>query len=593
MAHSLYQSGRSGLSFSGHGLVYQYVLSKRMDGVKQALQVWLNVHIVNASTTSQRQSNSLSGYKLRTQVTPTSSCARDQGKTLALCGGLPAHLSSLVRQYVGVRMREIQSSYPTRFSFQSSGARFGGICRTLGVAMSEENLMVVKRAWLAVCPWFTRKSVFVSVFIFTYIGIHLALFQGGTGEMFLSKDAVDYIGAARRIDAGQAWSLGNRLPGYPLALALILRSGFDFRAAVVAVQLIALVATALATRRLQNMWIGSGGDVAGLIVMLNPVAVLTIHACDTHSLFTLALTAHLLFLTLALDRDDQQWFVWAGLALGVALTFRVAWYLLILVPIEVWLSARCLGQYVAFKRILRRIALTAMVALLPTIALIAADRLSDGKVIDYAPVTASYSQNYLTSQAISFNLWENARVLQQGTSVPHSENPQTTSVELRGGKVTDDSRNALEALRAASIGDLAIAEVKALIRFTFSAAARSLAVELRLPAKPFDVVQSEQGSFVLVLLAYFLQSRTFFVVVALMTGVVVVVRLLGLVGVLRLLRCSRWPLVAMAAVYFLAFALPPGFFANATYRLPVEPLLAILASASMVRSLSRPMASRK
>ncbi|MFN0071031.1 MAG: ArnT family glycosyltransferase [Chloroflexota bacterium] len=173
------------------------------------------------------------------------------------------------------------------------------------------------------------------------IGLRVAFFFHA--PVFFEGDARGYLVRAVEITAGDGFQFSlKRTPGYPLLLAAVFEIAGTSLEAVVLVQHLFGIATALLTfdcaRRIAGRW---AGLLAGLATATSGSMLMYEHVILTEALFTVLLVATLWLLLSGLMRRSMLLIAFAGLIaslgsmirpVGLALTFAVPVLVLWVVP---------------------------------------------------------------------------------------------------------------------------------------------------------------------------------------------------------------------------------------------------------------------
>jgi len=177
----------------------------------------------------------------------------------------------------------------------------------------------------------SRRGQRIGLILAVAVAVRGALFllAGADERRFYTLDAGGYLELARHLSAGyleprsQLFAMGlMRTPGYPLFAAAVLKVASSVRA-LIFVQLVLSVATVWLCHRLGTRLMGpAAGEVAALILSLDPVSAIYANQLQPETLFTALVVGGVLTWVSALDTNAPPAAALSGLLLGLAVLTR-------------------------------------------------------------------------------------------------------------------------------------------------------------------------------------------------------------------------------------------------------------------------------
>jgi len=383
-------------------------------------------------------------------------------------------------------------------------------------------------------------------------------------EAYHANDSYEYVALARDLAGAYGWRPGEltelglrRVPGYPvflmvvglvLGLSTILPLVVQVGLAVVTTLLVYLLARDLLGRR--------GALAAALIVAIEPASV--VHTCYllSETLFSALLVAGLLVWWRGVRAGRPPAVLGGALLLGVSVLVRAIALLLPVVLIPVALAA---GH--GDRRARRGLVALSLLGFV----------LVPGAWLSYNSERTGIA---VVSTIPTYNLlrFRAAGTLARAESIPLEAARERLGAEVDRLAGTDHSyADTLATERSVALRTLA-AHPRAFVEVTVLGAARTLLGPGRgslLKLLGRDVARRPSGPLDLVL-------------IGMMTAITAAIVLAAAIGVVRLARAGRWPvlgLVSGSVLYLIALSAGPEAYAR--FRVPLAPFLAILAAAAV------------
>ncbi len=406
-----------------------------------------------------------------------------------------------------------------------------------------------------------RGKLLLGVFLVALV-VRLLTLMVFLPRMKPDADLDSYRSLARSLAAGKGFvavsATGQELPNvsrtpvYPLFLAALIRVGGDRLGLFLAVQCMLGAATCLLTVILASRWLSwRGATAAGLLVAIDPNSIARCVDLRTETLFTLLLVGGACALAW---RDEHAW----GWMLGGFLWSLVA----LCRPIAVWLWVVMVVVVVVRKRRIVYLALF-LVGYVPLVGLWVA---RNAALTGHGFVSTISTYNLLVYRAAGV---EAERTGQPLEAVQRRFLSESGDVQLFDDRAAFDLklRNYRQIAAHILFSAPVLAAKQAIVgwgKVLFGPGARSIDSMLREPGNP---------------------SRWW----PLYALALVVAVALGFIGAIKLGREAA--LLWAVAVYFVVLAGGPE--GNSRFRVPITPMLAVLAVACAVSVCSREASSRQ
>jgi hypothetical protein len=381
-----------------------------------------------------------------------------------------------------------------------------------------------------------------------------------------------------------------RTPGYPTFLAAtILLGGERFFDVAVPIQIVLLFAIGMIAYRVTEDWLPGYGIAALTLTVFNPNSLGTAHIIQSETLYALGV-ALLGWAVLAYCRQPSIGRgALAGLALGASCLIRPdAQFLVVLLPLGLVVLGALPGAAIGWGR---RLA-AAAVCLVVSVAVVAPWAYRNAQI--------GYGFRLTTAASASYYIWDSAgqiEMMANGVSQQIAGNRMRTRqaafVKAQGPAWQELSKNRRdELLFAEGVRTLLSYPPQAIGRTVLDATLQFFAaggagnlMNILGYAKfnPYEAMGKRGHSSYLAAWRDALGSAAWPAMAITLTAIafVVVLRLLGLAGIVTLARRRQWRLLAviLGAIAYFAMVIP--FYGNSRFRVPVEYLLVLLALAGV------------
>ena len=440
---------------------------------------------------------------------------------------------------------------------------------------------------------------------FAALNILLAFFSVPEGSSLAAADVAVSLEPARALWSGQGFVHPNGelytwgTPLYPLFLAPFvgLLPWKIALSSIVAAQCLLLYATSLLTRRLAALFAPGAAVLAQIVLLFNPNMVITAHLLQTEILFTFLLTAGIVLL---FDPADFSWLraAFCGLCLGLATLTRPAGQFVIpLLPLlfpllEAW---RQRGQLL---RAARAGGVAFGVALLVVAPWVARNHLHFGLPFLTANaglyLEAQYRQllhNGLNMADVETVAAVEARVGERLAGAGLDAGAIQAAPRIVGSRIL--SPIYLEAIRDLPLAVHAKALAESVAQLLIAGGASNIRNYLGLAGKQAIVqFQGETRAGLMDAVRRFLSRIDYgYASLLILTfGYTITMRLAGLAGLIRMARGAlpqTLALVAVLAILTLSYL----YLGQSRFRVPLEPILAVMAAMGFSGWLPPPSSS--
>lgn len=426
---------------------------------------------------------------------------------------------------------------------------------------------------------FEKRLLFAITVVFIVLNAGLSVIAVPP-EVLIAADSLTFHRMAEQLLATGAFAEEQRQPLYPLLMASAIRlGGENGLALLIAAQIAMLYGTGLISWAIARPWLDRGAGAVFCLVVLNPNAVGAAH-------WPLADTLHALIFTVAVwallsyGLRGRMWLALVcGAALGLAAMTRpestlLVFLLPIAIPLVHWLAKRPRPIRTGLPAGIAAMAI-AMAVALPWalhnnaagsgLAMTGGSKASDSAVGHYAIAEAARTGSTEQAVAAALRQAEPAVLANAGLADadPAEQRQYLTSYYL--GRLMEVDPELLLGLYA-----------KAWVAQFVSGGAQSLNTLIGLEVERGDKIMNEPGATA----AFFegLQGQPLASLITMgAVGFAVLARILGLAGLVVIALRRHWPLLLVIVCVLLFKGLVHMFFGLSRYRLPVEPLLMILA----------------
>ncbi|MDJ0949919.1 MAG: glycosyltransferase family 39 protein [Alphaproteobacteria bacterium] len=376
-----------------------------------------------------------------------------------------------------------------------------------------------------------------------------------------------------------------RPPLYPLMLAGLLWLGGGSFLPLVLAQVVLLFLTGWLARAITEDCLPGYGDLALALVIFNPSALGTAHLVQSDTLYAFLVTATLWMLFSFARRPGWQPALAAGVLFGLACLVRTTGQFLLYVwPLAFPILAATVGQARQWKRQLAAGLASLLVAVLLLLPWMAHNH------------AAGEGFSLSTARLKSDFLWDQIAYLEKydrGVSISEAEAAGKQKREILALASPGQWQQLSERQRYEHLVDhgfetflsyptrtFAVSFAWAWAQFFAIPGVSNLTNILALTeAEPFQVFVSEGSrTYLEAGLAALKQAHpAATVLTALGFLYVILLRALGLIGLGAMIVRRHWPQLLIVVGGIAYFALIHLFVANSRYRLPIEPLLVLLA----------------
>ncbi len=443
------------------------------------------------------------------------------------------------------------------------------------------------------------KNQLVAYF-FLYLGLNIVIFCFTPPASFIMQDTNSYLEPAQLLVNEGIYVSDLRLPGYPIMLAALLLLTDNLGLVTIFLQSIIAFATGVIAGRLAERIRKDTGLFTLLFTCFNPVTLFYVQSMLSDLLFTFLFVAHLFYLVKVFDKLSIWPAVIAGVLAGLAAVVRGNGQFLILVfPVLLWLGYRSYSQQLALKKLALIIAIN-LVSSLIIVAPWLHWNLKNGNNLSFSSM--SY-RNYVIHENVI-----TAVVHCKGTTLGEAKQLVYDKLNLKSPmrhewnstntkhvfKVV--AQNPLNTIKDVCGSQIISGVLKTLATFFLSSEGRNWAQmwqldkNQRLEANLIETLSDFSLTAILRGESNVSNTTIFWHVLTL--GFVILVRILNVVGLICIVKKKHWYLIIPLLVYFLIFAGTAGFIGYSRFRLPLKPLLAILASIGLLEMLKNKQKSQ-
>jgi len=445
-----------------------------------------------------------------------------------------------------------------------------------------ENKLLNSTKWLRL-----GKLQIFWVFIL-FLSLNIIVFGLTPPDSFIMWDTYDYLEAAKRLINEGVYSSEIRLPGYPFLLSGLMLLTDNIGLATILIQVILAFLAGLLAAHLAEGIRSSTGTLTLLLVCFNPVTIFYVQTMLSDMLFASLFIVHLYSLVKVTKTQSGWLALVAGVTAGLAAVVRGnGQFLILTMPLIILLSYSFHEQRKHWTRALRIIVI-ALVGSLIIVAPWLHLNWKDGNGVSFTSL--AYRNMVIHENVIA------AAAHTKGISMAESKGLVYDSV-INHAKIPSENWNIIGTLDRhlivarhafAIMGEvcgfyIVWGMVKALAKFFFVSDGRGWSQIFQQDVKErlqLNSYQKKSNAYSLTAVwrnEPLVSTKTLFFHVTTI-GFTLFMRLFNLFGLSYLVRNKMWGILLTFALYTTIFASTGGFFGYSRFRLPLEPLLAILAS---------------
>lgn len=449
------------------------------------------------------------------------------------------------------------------------------------------------------CFRFGKNQLIISFFLF--LGLNIVVYSLSPPDSFIAQDTKGYLEPAQLLINQDIYRSDIRLPGYPILLAGILLITDNLGLVTVLLQIGFAFATGLLAGLLAERIRKDTGLLTLLFACFNPVTLLYVQSILSDLLFSFLFVAHLFFLVKVFDKLSIWPAIATGVFAGLAAVVRGNGQFLILVsPILMWLAYRTYNHQFAWKKLV----LVTIISLLSSVPIVTPWlnwNMKNGNGLSFSSI---FYRNYVIHENVIAAVVNCKRItLGEAKQIVYKKFDFENSPNIAWNSIEKKNLYALMAQTPLNImGETCGVQIipsmfKTLATFFVSSSGRSWAQMFQL-----DVDQRLEVNLGEDLSKYSLTAvvrgepcvskiTIFWHVFSI--GIIILVRIFNLIGLYYIVRKKQWYLLIPLLVYTTIFAGTAGFIGYSRFRLPLSPLLAILASLGAFEVLSQTKNSNK
>ncbi len=410
----------------------------------------------------------------------------------------------------------------------------------------------------------------------------------------IAFDSSDYLSAARRLIQEGVYHSEYRLPVYPIFISCFMLCTQEIQPYVIWVQILMLFGTAWIAGRITESFCPGLGIFVIVLTAFNPNAILHAHRVLPDALFSFLFVLFVLYLIRSIHTQSSSDSVRCGILAGLlALTRGNGVYLIGLMPCFLVIVSRIVNPKGPHR--IRSVALALFAASLPIIPWVCYSWRTRGQPRINSPDYVSFAvhDNLQRIESLAYGLprSEAAEAI-RGKAVEKAGLDPQKAASLNQQQIRELARaHAGSILLDYPPGTLLYAGVRSIANFFLDPGYKDFTGQLTLPSLQLPSNQ----------LGVHLTARTFLSqlflnrspaarMYALFIAVTVILRGLAVAGLAACILHRNWPLLILCGGLILFFAIISGLIAYARYRLPIDPLLylvAVYGVASLVRSCRR------
>jgi hypothetical protein len=425
------------------------------------------------------------------------------------------------------------------------------------------------------------------VVLLLFLALQIAAYSLSPPDSFLESDTSSYLAPARAFAATGSFASETRLPGYPfmVAAALLVTRNLGL---VVALQAVLLFMTGLVASQIAESVEAQAGLPTLIFVCFNPAALFYVQQILPDTLFTFILMLNVSFVLQACRSGSLRAAVIAGIAAGATALIRAnGEFVMWLMPLPMSAGYLMLHDW-SDRRLTSKMAAMSLLSAYLICAPWLVHNWHNGEGISFSPRV--YRDN-----AIHDNL---VRAVALERRVPKAEALDIVYDFVRHkanipdpqweGFATDKkyrfvAAHASDVLRQGSVYDLGRAMTKCVVEFFFLNDGQTWATFWQLSAdQRADPEVTSRYSLGTVLKGKMRVSPATYASHAVTIVAVLLVRVLGIFGLVHLARKNVWYLLVIFGAYVGVFTAAAGFIAYSRYRVPIDPILMMGSALGLV-----------
>jgi hypothetical protein len=426
-----------------------------------------------------------------------------------------------------------------------------------------------------------------------FISASTAIFAFSPPESYLAVDSAGYLEPAIRLVEEGVYSSEIRLPGYPSFLAAIMLFTKSIGATVVAIQSILLFAIAVMAALLAERTRPGSGIPALALICFNPSTLYYAQLALSDILFTFLFMIYFFSLIQTYREGSIYSAILVGIAAGLTATVRGnGQYLLLAIPIVLVFGYRLANTRWPEIRQIRIIFAAGVAALLVLGPLFYVNATESSK---FSFVSDSYRNYVIHENVIKAVSLSKSISMEEAADVVHLSLIQREDIPVEEWESLDRSeqyeivaRDSRQIMADLGLKELTIAVSKALAAFFLTSEGRGWSQLLQQDTaeriRDADVyrfslsaiLQNDPSVSLLTKVLHFL-TIAFYALIYLICPA----------GIFYLARIRAWDLLFSASVCVIIFAGTAGFLGYSRFRLPLEPLILILASIGLPAIMQR------
>jgi hypothetical protein len=442
-----------------------------------------------------------------------------------------------------------------------------------------------------------RQEVWIAVAVLLLFAIlQAAAYTLSPADSFLESDTADYLTAARALVATGSFTSEFRLPGYPVFIgaALLTTRGLGF---AIALQALLLLMTAGIYWAIGERIVPRSGLPTLILVCFNPAAAFYVQQILPETLFTFFLALNVYFVLQTCRTGSTAAALSAGLAAGGTAMIRgngqfVIW----ITPIAMFAGYAVLHRNALGRPAFKMVAWSVMAAYLVCAPWLV-HNWTIGEGISFVP--RAYSDLAIHDNVVRAVALERRVPVSEARLIVDDVVRQKGNVSpslwegfTQAEKYRLVASHAGDILWQSGVADLGRAMTACVARFFFVNEGQTWATFWQLPGtERLDPEVTSRYSLTRTLRRSPGTTLTTYVCHAVTLVMLVGVRLLAIVGLVYLVRQRLWYVLMVFASYVAAFTISAGFIAYSRYRVPVDPMLMLIAAIGVVtgrRVWSRP-----
>ena len=433
--------------------------------------------------------------------------------------------------------------------------------------------------------WYFCNSNIIFLIVVLYAILNLAMYATSPKDSIISDDTESYMEPAKvLISEGVYKSSGNRLPGYPVILSILLAWTDNIGGIVVFLQVIILFTTALVSGEIAERFLPGYGLIVFILVAFNPTALLHAQKILPDNLFSFFLIVYIFYFIKTYRDGKLISAALSGIFIGLATLVRANGLLIVAsMPLFLFVGSKLKLKTIKYGRVLLLCGvslLTAMIILSPWIYYL---WLEEGR---FGIIPGNYYNDNTAENVV------NCEMLVSGVSHTKARANIHRMVQDRAGitvydwniysyfeKQREIAKFAKDIILDYSKMKLAIGIGKAVGRFYLS---NSASAWLALFGNKKGTVEELQIKFEPSINNFVrkvvLNNATSITVYATIFGYTFIIICLYIIGFVSIFKKRVWEFIIIPGGYIALFTFMAGFTGFSRYRFPIDPLLAILAA---------------